>query len=315
MSSPDRSSSLVSINSPFFKVTHNISVEVDYQGLNRCYPALITSLPYYHSLLGIFLNGAMFMDEMDLSSHREKRGLRIFSSPKLEISCALPASLILTVPTIKIKSNPSDDIEETEEESANPPPSGDSSPPPRPPRDVSTSDEIVDDNYVPYEWVGDTHGEIHEAFKDFIESLPRTATSFRICFACSDRMIRDTLTLTCRSLSCFDSQVGARERLISLPWYSADGLRHTAKVQSLTGQVNSHCASVDLCVLGNDLSNRLKTLEEENAALKRQHIEFNLQLMEHEQNQLMGHHSPLFFPPFTLFPSSFKLINRPANIK
>lgn len=32
MSSPDRPSSLISINSPFFKVTHNISVEVDYQG-------------------------------------------------------------------------------------------------------------------------------------------------------------------------------------------------------------------------------------------------------------------------------------------
>lgn len=29
-------------------------------------------------------------------------------------------------------------------------------------------------------------------------------------------------------------------------------------------------------------------LEEENAALKRQQIELNLQLMEHEQTQLMG---------------------------
>ena len=32
MSNPDRQSSLVSINSPFFKLTHNLSVEVDYQG-------------------------------------------------------------------------------------------------------------------------------------------------------------------------------------------------------------------------------------------------------------------------------------------
>jgi hypothetical protein len=46
------------------------------------------------------------------------------------------------------------------------------------------------------------------------------------------------------------------------------------------------------CV-GNDLSNRLKTLEEENAALKRQQIELNLQLMEHEQDQLMGIGSPI----------------------
>lgn len=43
-----------------------------------------------------------------------------------------------------------------------------------------------------------------------------------------------------------------------------------------------------MIILGNDLSNRLKALEEENAALKRQQIELNLQLMEHEQDQLMG---------------------------
>lgn len=79
-------------------------------------------------------------------------------------------------------------------------------------------------------------GEIHEAFQDFIQSLPSSATSFRICFACSDRMVRDALALTCRSLSSFDKEVGARERLISLPWYSEDGIKHTAKAQTLSGK-------------------------------------------------------------------------------
>jgi hypothetical protein len=181
----------------------------------------------------------MFVDEMDMSSQRGKRGLRIFSSPKLEISCALPASIILVVPLKKRGNMESDSPipEETNEDE------DDSKPTP------TSSDEVEkvaneeapggdDDDSLPYEWIGDTQGEIHEAFKDFIDSLPRNVTSFRICFACSDRMIRDTLTLACKSLSCFDSDVGARERLISLPWYSVDGIRHTAKVQSLTGDAS-----------------------------------------------------------------------------
>lgn len=265
MSNPDRQSSLVSINSPFFKLTHNLTVEVDYQG--------------------IFLNGAMFVDEMDMSSHRGKRGLRIFSSPKLEISCTLPASIILVIPTIK---NSNDSESSTPNNSNENDPSNESEIKVESNNDNNNNNEIItasnstitknnneqenNESYIPYEWVGDTHGEIHEAFMDFIQSLPKNTTHFRICFACSDRMIRDALALTCTSLACFDKDIGARERLISLPWYSSDGIRHTAKVQTLSG---------------NDLSNRLKTLEEENASLKRQQIELNLQLMEHEQNLLM----------------------------
>lgn len=43
MGSVDRLSSLVSINSPFFKVTHNISVEIDYNGINN--PAEASHFP------------------------------------------------------------------------------------------------------------------------------------------------------------------------------------------------------------------------------------------------------------------------------
>lgn len=173
---------------------------------------------------------------MDMSSQRGKRGLRIFSSPKLEISCALPASIILVVPLKKrgksdVESSIAESVNEKNEDSVPVPTSSDDI-------DQVPNKELIggdDNDYLPYEWIGDTQGEIHEAFKDFIDSLPMNVTSFRICFACSDRMIRDTLILACKSLSCFDSDVGARERLISLPWYSEDGIRHTAKVQSLTG--------------------------------------------------------------------------------
>jgi hypothetical protein len=178
----------------------------------------------------------MFVDEMDMSSQRGKRGLRIFSSPKLEISCALPASIILVVPLKKRpmlgNDSPIPEAENENEEDSEPAAASSEKAEKVPDDDLGGGD---DDDSVPYEWIGDTQGEIHEAFKDFIDSLPRNVTSFRICFACSDRMIRDTLTLACRSLSCFDADVGARERLISLPWYSDDGIRHTAKVQSLTG--------------------------------------------------------------------------------
>lgn len=167
----------------------------------------------------------MFIDDMDISSHRGKKGLRIFSSPKLEISCALPASIILVVPTMKEAISSESPSPENSEESESTPPI----------EKTEVPSQEPDDGYVPYEWIGDTQGEIHEAFKDFIQSLPKNTPSFRICFACSDRMIRDTLILACKSLACFDTDVGARDRLISLPWYSADGIRHTAKVQSLTG--------------------------------------------------------------------------------
>ena len=159
----------------------------------------------------------MFIDEMDISSHRGRRGLRIFASPKLQVSCTLPASIILVIPTIT-ETNNSSENENSSDSNAN-----------------FDGDTNNNESYIPYEWVGDTQGEIHEAFMDFIQSLPNNTPSFRICFACSDRMIRDALALTATSLACFDKDIGARDRLISLPWYSSEGIRHTAKVQTLSG--------------------------------------------------------------------------------
>lgn len=176
----------------------------------------------------------MFIDEMDISSHRGRRGLRIFASPKLEVSCTLPASIILVVPTMK-NSNDSENATPNSTENDTPSESDSNNNNNNNEGNNQNNGQDNNDSYIPYEWIGDTHGEIHEAFMDFISSLPKNTTSFRICFACSDRMIRDALSLTCRSLACFNNDVGARDRLISLPWYSSEGIRHTAKVQTVSG--------------------------------------------------------------------------------
>lgn len=70
---------------------------------------------------------------------------------------------------------------------------------------------------------------------------------------------------------------GYRDRLCSLPWFSADGEKRTVDVQSIGGS---------------DLGPRLKELEEENAALKRAQNELNLQLMEQSEHDVSSHAAP-----------------------
>lgn len=83
------------------------------------------------------------------------------------------------------------------------------------------------------------------------------------------------MTLFCLSnafvYKCIRVGAGYRERLLALPWVSADGERRTVDVQSIGG---------------NDLGRRLKELEDENAQLKRQQSELHLQLMEQSENHV-----------------------------
>lgn len=55
MSNPDRLSSLVSINSPFFKLTHNLTVEVDYQGNINIFKILFIYLFIYLFIFIIYV--------------------------------------------------------------------------------------------------------------------------------------------------------------------------------------------------------------------------------------------------------------------
>lgn len=80
--------------------------------------------------------------------------------------------------------------------------------PPSPPAKGSGS--VVSIPQSSFQWIGDSSGDISEALTEFLQSLPPDATSFRICFSCVDRMTRDTLALSCRTLVGFDA--GPRRR-------------------------------------------------------------------------------------------------------
>jgi len=229
MHSEDRPSALSS-NAPFVKIPQNITVEVDSSG--------------------VFISGVSVSSD----EARARKGLLVYPSPDLDVSCTLPASLIIVVPYTKSPGGGHSTPKRVDSGDADPDDGG---------------SEGNDDVKPAFEWVGDTQGGVHECVKEFLETIPPDTTCFKICLACSDRMIRDALVLSCRALAGFNPDVGVRERLQSLPWFSSDGTRRVAEVQSMAGS---------------DLGGRLKQLEDENATLRRQQQELTLQLMEHEQD-------------------------------
>lgn len=263
------------------------------------------NLTYAGVLIG---GGSASTEDMDMSSSRRgRRGLQIHPSSKLSIHCTLPASMVIVVPITP--SLPSQSPQKVSSpDGSDGIVSGEADTPPKEPsgniQRSKSSDSEVDvtasaDALAPpsYQWIGDKSGELHELVTEFLKTLPPEATSFSICFACVDRMTRDALVLSCRTLVGFNADVGARERLCSLPWVSEDGSRRTADVQSIAGEYcmavivfgryHGVCSGMMMttrtCVAGKDLLMRLKELEDENAVLKRQQYSLNLQIMEHEE--------------------------------
>lgn len=231
---------------------------------------------------GVFLSFADINDGSGLSSpmaRTGKKGLLIKSSPGLTVECALPASLIIavplptpaiTAPVVKSTSEVDGDQEaEAEEkeakddgESKKDSGGGDDSAAAA----SATAPEEIDVSVMdqPWEWVGETSGPAYEQVVAFFNNINDCVVpEFRICLACSDRMQRDAMALSFRCLAALGPDVGMRQRMTKLPWIG---------VEQSKGGVQS--------MAGSELGTRLKDLENENQALKRERDELNLQLLE-----------------------------------
>jgi hypothetical protein len=180
---------------------------------------------------------------------RGRKGFLIESSDSLKITCSLPASVLIEVPQKKVP-----DVISMEDEGG------------------EENGEGALDTIPSYQWVGEPSGDMHHSIMGFLASIAESGSPFRICFACADRMHRDVLALTGKTMAGFAKTVGVRERLVSLPWYSLD------ETGGFTKRVGAQSSA------GSDLNRRLKELEEENSQLKRRQSELTIQLLEMETN-------------------------------
>lgn len=234
----ERVSSLVSIPaSAFLQLSSRLIVEVDHDGI--------------------------FINALDTSSTggemevRARKGLLIESSANLKISCTLPASMVIEIPLAKPQKVISLDDEANDDKTS-----------------VHSEGEH-EDIASTYSWIGDPTGDIHHSIMAFIGTNGTGAAgsdgnsgTFKICIACADRMQRDSLVLSCRTMAGFSKSVGVRDRLVSLPWYAVD------ESGGYTKRVGAQSSA------GSDLNRRLKELEDENALLKRQQSELTVQVLE-----------------------------------
>jgi len=204
----------------------------------------------------VTLTGVYISDSAGVETEGGARraGLRVLPSEALVVQCALPFGVTLTIPL----------------------------PAPAPARDPSGG-EGVGAVESPWEWVGEASGDLYSQWILFLASQPgedvrdstgtaaggnvsgtgdRSEVTF--CFACQDRLQRDALALSIRALAGFDPSAEGGRRLRVLPWLGGEGA---------VARASSGAGSQDICL-------RLKTLEEENALLRRHKNELNLRLME-----------------------------------
>eukprot|EP01041_Mallomonas_annulata_P005614 gene5615-11331_t len=196
-----------------------------------------------------------------------KTGVRILPSENIRVQCILPTSVLVTIPLGAGV-------------------------------DGTGSASQTDIDMVPsevWEWVGPDTGVLFEQLSMFMVQVKSVSQSpspsqpeskggsdsgpavtpqseelsqsqsqeLRVIIGCSDRMQRDALALSIRALSAFPAKTDAGRRLRVLPWLDGEG--SVAQVAAV--------ASQDIC-------SRLKRVEEENAALRRDKNELTLQLLE-----------------------------------
>lgn len=235
-----------------------------------------------------------------MSTHGNKKGIRIKSSPDLIVQCALPATLIVSVPwpagirriaaeTASAETAATTGGEDADGAKEQDPSAGDlteineeENAAKQVTQLVTSSSEDAETSLLPihgspWTWVGEMSGTAFDQVESFFTNLGSLVPEFRICLACGDRMQRDTMALSIRTLAAFDSAASIRDRIAILPWYGLD-VDSSKSVQSMAGS---------------ELGTRLKELELENTALKRERDELNLQLLEtgHSFDLPVGSHS------------------------
>lgn len=187
------------------------------------------------SVLGILIG-----DSFGMGGEPGTTGLRIHSAPILQSHCQLPSSVLVVLPLAGNR---------TREDNSNGGIGG----------AANGNAEISD----LWQWVGDCKGEVFEKLSSFLSGLPPDAEELRITIGCNDRMHRDALALSIRTLAALPLDTEPRRRLLELPWLGGDGT--VARGVSTGGQ---------------DVCSRLKAVEEENAALRKKRAELTLQLLE-----------------------------------
>lgn len=116
------------------------------------------------------------------------------------------------------------------------------------------------------------------ALAEFISSVPDGAEKLLVCISCPDRLSRDTLCLSIRSVACHHQTTGSNinrlERRLALPWIHPDGSDNTDMIIGSVGNDHNQNQQEE-----NELKKRLKSVEEETASLKRERNELTKQLL------------------------------------
>ncbi len=278
---------------PFLQLNGRSTIEVDEQGIFISIPTFQPAAP------AIGAAGQAQVGGGKASFNTSRRGLRLPASPSMSGACAQPSCLVLRVPITR----------KSVEASAESPVEGEGGGGEGEDRE-QVMRRFLSSSILAIPWVYEGHNlrpaayiaedgarlsaeerecisrEAEEdsiifantvcALAEFISSVPEGTAELLLCFACPDRQARDLLALGTRCLACQPGEATRLERALALPW------RHGADADAGTGVgagageqegVAEHSES------GQDLRRRLKALEAEHIALKRERSELMLQLL------------------------------------
>lgn len=121
------------------------------------------------------------------------------------------------------------------------------------------------------------------ALAEFIASVPEGSKELLLCFSCADRLTRDTLVLSMRALACKPSNASRYERRRILPWVQWEEDEGKAPGSGAVGAGPGSSATANGATpeaSEHEWKRRLKVVEEEAAALKRERNELTKQLLE-----------------------------------
>lgn len=193
-------------------------------------------------------SGILIGDTFGMGGEPGSTGLRIQAAQTLQSNCQLPSSVLIIVPLPGSRANGHCANEPIREKGE---------------MDASSSGTTADPFGSVWQWIGDCKGDMFEKLSAFLLGVPAEAEELRVTVCCSDRMHRDALALSVRTLAAFPADTEPRRRLEELPWLGGEAT--VARGVSAGGQ---------------DVCSRLKAVEEENAALRKKRTELTLQLLE-----------------------------------
>lgn len=225
-----------------------------------------------------------------------RRGLRIPASMGLKVNCAQPLALVLSVPLKR----ESEDGSESPYDSHNTSTGLD---------EVSEEERMrrfLSSSTVSIPWTYEGHNHSPEAYiksdpnlsyedkqeilkeaerdsvifantvcalAEFISALPEGTSEICFCFACPDRLVRDTMVVSMRALAAKGPNATRYERRAVFPWVQSEGTE--ALVAEATENETLETKKI------------LKAKEEENMVLKRERNELTVQLLE-SREELVG---------------------------